>query len=66
MSPELIILVISVAQALGMTAAFFGLYNLAHTGMNHGEDMKWSNVLFQILGGALLFIFCWAILTVEG
>ena len=59
-----ILLILQVAQLLGVAAVLYGLYNLAKKGMNRGEDIEWSKVLYPILGGALLTIIFYVIQSV--
>lgn len=59
-----ILLILQAAQLMGVAAVLYGLYNLAKKGMNRGEDVEWSKVLYPILGGALLTIIFYVIQSV--
>lgn len=59
-----ILLILQVAQLIGISSVLYGLYNLAKKGMNRGEDIEWSKVLYPILGGALLTIIFYVIQAV--
>lgn len=59
-----ILLILQAAQLMGVGAVLYGLYNLAKKGMNRGEDIEWSKVLYPILGGALLTIIFYVIQSV--
>lgn len=39
---------------IGIASCMYGLYNMAKKGMNRGEDIEWSKVIWPIIGGALL------------
>lgn len=47
-------LILSVGMLAGIAACFYGLFNMAKKGMNRGEDIEWSKVIWPIIGGALL------------
>jgi hypothetical protein len=47
-------LILSVGMLAGIASCFYGLYNMAKKGMNRGEDIEWSKVIWPIAGGALL------------
>ena len=59
-----ILLILQAAQLMGVGAVLYGLYNLAKKGMNRGEDIEWSKVLYPILGGAMLTIIFYVIQSV--
>lgn len=58
------LLVLQIAQFMGVAAVLYGLFNLAKKGMNRGEDIEWSKVLYPLLGGALLTIIFYVIQSV--
>ena len=63
-----ILLVLQAAQLMGVGSVLYGLYSLAKKGMNRGEDIEWSKVMYPIGGGAMLTVIFFVIeaVVVEG
>ena len=53
---EIIRLALLVGMMLGIVFVLYGVVNLAKKGMNRGEDIEWSKILWPIVGGALATI----------
>lgn len=61
---EIIRLVLLAGMMIGIIFVLYGVINLAKKGMNRGDDIEWSKVLWPIAGGALATVLLFVIQSV--
>lgn len=58
---QLISLLILAATLVGIGAVLYGLVNLVKKGMGRGDDIEWREVLWPLVGGALLTVLMYVV-----
>lgn len=61
---EIIRLTLLAGMMVGIIFVLYGVVNLAKKGMNRGDDIEWSKVLWPIAGGALATVLLYVIQAV--